>query len=254
VLVLAAALGLLAPAAPADQVLLVNGDRISGRLIGKLARRVRLQTPYGTLAIPRSRIERILYDDGTEELLNAPPAPPPPTPPPLAMLRIDVGGASFWRAWNPDVPPEDPSLRLELRLDERVIVTYTDDSLDPEDLPKAVVNSFVFSPERLAVRPAAGVTVAPPELAPGEIRLRLGLPASLAGPQHLRLAYQVNDGPSAEPVFWDVVGAETEVRLVPGSETRVRVVQDRGSMEYTRRRMRYVETFRVILEAATPAP
>ena len=252
-LLLAIALSiLLAPPSGADEVLLVNGDRISGRVIGKGTRFVRLQTPYGTLVIPRSRIDRIRRGEaGVEEVVNASPSP---TPPPHATLHIAVSGASFWRAWDPDAAPEDPSLRFELRLDDRAIVTYTDDHLDPEDLPKAVVNSFVFSPEWLIARPGERVTVAPPEVAPDEIRLRLALPATQAGPRRLLLAYQANDGSLAEPVWWDVVAAEGQVTLAAGVETKVRLVQERGSMKYTRRRMRNVETFRVTLETQTPSP
>jgi hypothetical protein len=254
-LVIAGVLGLLVPTAHADEVLLVNGDRITGKVIGKVTRRVRLQTPYGTLLIPRSKVERIRHDDGTEELVHVAPTPAPtPTPPPHATLRIEVGGASFWRAWDPATPPEDASLRLQVRLDGRVVASYTDKTLDPEDLPKAIVNSFVFSPERLLVAAGEGVIAAPVEVAAGEIRLRLELPAELFGARDLRLAYQVNDGSSTAPVWWDVVAAECPVTLAPAAETTLRLVQERGAMEYTRRRMRNVETFHATLQPPTPSP
>jgi len=243
--VLALLLG--APLLRADVVVLVNGDRVTGRVIGKITRRVRVQTPYGTLVIPADKVERIRRDDGSEEVLNVAPAPDPtpaPPPPPPTALVLVVSGHTFWQAWDPKVAPADPSLRLEVRLDDRVIASYTDVNLDPEDLPKAVVNSFVFSPERLFVSAAAGITVAPPELVSGEIRLPLTLPAELAGRRELRLAYQVNDAGSAAAQWRDVVLAAGEVALAPGGATRVRVQQDRGTMEYTRRRMRNVETFR----------
>jgi hypothetical protein len=253
--VLALLLG--APLLRADVVVLVNGDRVTGRVIGKITRRVRVQTPYGTLVIPADKVERIRRDDGNEEVLNVPPAPDPtpaPPPPPPTALVLVVSGHTFWQAWDPKVAPADPSLRLEVRLDDRVIASYTDVNLDPEDLPKAVVNSFVFSPERLFVSAAAGITVAPPELVSGEIRLPLTLPAELAGRHELRLAYQVNDAGSAAAQWRDVVLAAGEVALAPGGATRVRVQQDRGTMEYTRRRMRSVETFRATLLGDSPAP
>jgi len=253
--VLALLLG--APLLRADVVVLVNGDRVTGRVIGKITRRVRVQTPYGTLVIPADKVERIRRDDGNEEVLNVPPAPDPtpaPPPPPPTALVLVVSGHTFWQAWDPKVAPADPSLRLEVRLDDRVIASYTDVNLDPEDLPKAVVNSFVFSPERLFVSAAAGITVAPPELVSGEIRLPLTLPAELAGRRELRLAYQVNDAGSAAAQWRDVVLAAGEVALAPGGATRVRVQQDRGAMEYTRRRMRNVETFRATLLGDSPAP
>jgi hypothetical protein len=249
-----AALALLvaAPLLHADVVVLVNGDRVTGRVIGKITRRVRVQTPYGTLVIPADKVERIHKDDGSEEVLNVTPTPdptppPPPPPPPPAALVLAVSGNAFWQAWDPRDAPQDPSLRLEVRLDGRAIVSYTDVNLDPEDLPKAIVNSFVFFPERLFVSTAAGTTAAPPELGAGEIRLPLTLPADLAGTHELRVAYQVNDAGSASPAWRDVVVASGEVTLEAGGATRVRLQQDRGTMEYTRRRLRNVETFRATL-------
>ena len=64
-----------------------------------------------------------------------------------------------------------------------MVASYTDVNLDPEDLPKAVVNSFVFSPERLFVSGGRGVAAATPELAASEIRAadRRSRPRSRAG-------------------------------------------------------------------------
>ena len=251
------ALLLCAPLLGADVVVLTNGDRVTGKVVGKITRRVRLQTPYGVLVIPADKVERIRRDDGSEEVLNvrpapAPPAPPPPPPP--ATLVLVVGGDSFWQAWDPKAPPEDPSLRLEVRLDDRVVASYTDVNLDPEDLPKAVVNSFVFSPERLFVSAAEGVRAAPPELAAGQIRLPIVFPSGLAGPRRLRLAYQVNDAGSAAPRWRDVVLVLGEVALASGKEAGVRVVQERGTMDYVKRRMRNIETFRASLAPEPTAP
>jgi hypothetical protein len=76
-------LGLTAPAG-ADVLVLLNGDRVTGKIEGRSTKRFRLQTPYGLLVIPRERVERVLRDGGREEVVNAPPAPaaPPPPPPP----------------------------------------------------------------------------------------------------------------------------------------------------------------------------
>jgi hypothetical protein len=177
--------------------------------------------------IPADKVERIRRDDGSEELLNVrplAPAPTPPPPPPPATLVVVVGGDTFWQAWDPKAAPQDPSLRLEVRLDDRVVASYTDVNLDPEDLPKAVVNSFVFSPERLFVSATEGVRAA------------------------LRLAYQVNDAGSSAAQWRDVVLAQGEVELASGTTATVRVVQERGTMDYVKRRMRNVETFRATLE------
>ena len=247
---------LAAPLLRADVVVFVNGDTLTGKVVGRITRRVRLQTPYGVLVIPADKVERIRKDDGSEEVLNAAPvpAPTPPPPPPPARLVVAVTGQAFWQAWDPKAAPRDPSLRLEVRLDERVIATYTDVNLDPEDLPKAVVNSFVFSPERLFVGAADGISASPPEPVSGEIRLPIVLPANLAGRRRLRLVYQVNDAASAAPAWRDVVLAEGEVVLASGAQARVRLRQDRGTMDYVKRRMRNVETFRATLEAEPAAP
>jgi hypothetical protein len=252
------ALALVASTASADVVVLQNGDRVTGRVVGSIARRVRVETPYGVLVIPVDKVERIHRDDGREEVLVDPKATPPapkPTPTPAQpTLVLVVTGATFWQAWDPKAAPEDPSLRLEVRLDDETVATYTDVNLDPEDLPKAVVNSFVFSPERLFVSGASGVTVAAPSLASSEIRLGIQLPASLAGERRLRIAYQLNDAGSAAPHWRDVVTAGTTVNLVAGGSVRARVAQDRGTMEYTRRQlrgvgqMRGVETFHATIE------
>jgi hypothetical protein len=251
--------------AAADEVVLVNGDRITGRVTGSVARRVRLQTPYGVLVIPAEKVDRIRRDDGSEEVLRATPAPSPtPSPKPVpaskaTTLLLIVSGASFWHAWDPKAAPEDPSLRLELRLDERTLATYTDVNLDPEDLPKAVVNSFVFSPERLFVSAGEGITAAPPSLAASEIRLAIHVPPALAGERQLRLAYQLNDAGSAAPRWRDVVVAGSPVTITPGTSVRARVLQDRGTMEYSRQvlrglgQMRGVETFRATLAVEPPS-
>ena len=251
-------LALAVSSASGDVVVLQNGDRVSGRVVGSIARRVRVETPYGVLVIPVDKVERIHRDDGREEVLvnpkAAPPAPKPTPTPAQPTLVLVVTGATFWQAWDPKAAPEDPSLRLEVRLDDETVATYTDVNLDPEDMPKAVVNSFVFSPERLFVSGAAGVTVAAPSLAASEIRLGIQLPASLAGERRLRIAYQLNDAGSAAPHWRDVVSAGTTLNLVAGASVRARVAQDRGTMEYTRRQlrgvgqMRGVETFHATIE------
>ncbi len=250
----------LTSVASADVVTLVNGDRLSGRIVGATTRRVRCQTRYGTLVIPRDHVLRLEYDDGRVEVVTAPPAPPaPPAPaaaprPEPARLQLAVTGDSFWQAWDPKTAPADPSLRLELRLDDAPLVSYTDSTLDPEDLPKAVVNSFVFSPEQLAVRAGPGVVVAPPVVVDGQIGLALEVPSEAFGPHELRLAYQANEGTAAEPMWLNLVTASTKVVVGAGQTLTLRLEQSRGAMEYARRRMLNVETFNVVLWHPGAAP
>jgi hypothetical protein len=249
----------LASAAAADVVILVNGDRLSGHVVGATPRRVRFQTRYGTLVLPREQVARLEYDDGRVELVTVPATPAPVLPPPTsspepARLQIAVTGASFWQAWDPKTAPADPSLRLELRLDDAPLVSYTDSTLDPEDLPKAVVNSFVFSPEALAVRAGPGVVVAPPIVVGGEIGLALSIPAQAAGSHQLRLAYQLNEGSASEPLWRNLASATAQVVVTPGETLKLRLEQSRGAMEYSRHRMLNVETFNVVLWRQDDAP
>jgi hypothetical protein len=254
-----AAVLLLALAAPSDAavVVLANGDRVTGKIEGRTTRRFRLNTPYGLLLIPREKVARVLHDDGREELVNAPAPPPPapaPPPPPPISLSLSIRGATFWQAWDPKAAPSDPTLRLEVRLDHVTIATYTDANLDPEDLPKAIVNSFVFSPERLLMRAAERVQATAPAVSREEIRVALLLPPDLAGPRRLGVAYQVNDGTAEQPQWRDVVAAERVVTLAAGRAAEVRLVQNRGTMEYSKKKMQRVETFTAALEEQPPSP
>ena len=89
-----------------------------------------------------------------------------------------------------------------------------------------------------------------------DITLRLHLPARLAGEHRLRLAYQTNHGTPEAPAWGDLAGAAVPVSLRPGAPAVLGLSQDAGRMEYSRRRMRGLETFRLELRplAAQPGP
>ena len=231
-----------------DTVVLRDGDRISGRIVAKGTRRIRLQTPYGLLAIPRDRIEKIVREDGSEELLRH--ALPSPSPPPLPLrLVVVVTGASFWQAWDPKTAPADASLRLEVRLDGKPAAYFIDSVLDPEDIPGAMVNTFSFTPDSLAFVPVPPAELAAPVIEPGRISFELRLPVDQAGPRNLWLAYQVNDGSAAKPSWRDLAGSTAEIVLRAEAEARVGLQQDRDRMEFSgfgKRRMKNVDTFRVV--------
>ena len=129
-----------------------------------------------------------------------------------------------------------------------MLASYTDATLDPEDLPKAVVNSFVFAPDKLAIRVGEGVVAGPPVVVPGEIGLPIKLPGQLAGRHRLTLAYQVNEGTVSAPQWRDVVTAGADVALEAGHAAAVKISQNRGTMEYTKRKMRNVESFTATLQ------
>jgi hypothetical protein len=252
------AAGLLGLAIPAraDLIVLEGGDRITGQVVAKGTKRVRVQTPYGLLVIPREKVERIRKDDGTEEVLNAPAPVPAPTPRPKPPVRLTlvVSGASFWQAWDPKAAPADPSLRLLVQLDGRTIGAYRDPILDPDDLPKATVNTFVFLPDSVARENPPGIKLLPPEVKPGRIQLLLELPPAEAATRTLVVSYQANDGAFDTPRWFDLVEAALEVSLASEAPATVRLTQGRGSMEFVKKRMQGVDTFVMRLDTPPPAP
>jgi hypothetical protein len=250
--------GLLGLAVPvhADLIVLEGGDRITGQVVAKGTRRVRVQTPYGLLVIPREKVERIRKDDGTEEVFNAPaPLPtPPPRPKPPVRLTLLVTGASFWQAWDPKAAPADPSLRLLVQLDGHTIGAYRDPILDPGDLPKATVNTFVFLPDSVARESGPRIMVLPPEVKPGRIELVFELPPAEAATHTLVVSYQANDSSFDSPKWFDLVEAKVEVSLASEAPATVHLTQGRGSMEFVKKRMLAVETFVMRLDTPPPAP
>jgi len=252
-----AALALLAllaaaPALAEDVILLRNGDRVSGRIVGETAKSLRIQTPYGRLAIPRTRIERIQREGKPEEVLNPPQADTAPTvarrDQTRARLILVVLGKTFWQAWHPKDAPADAGLRFEVTVDEETVATYVDETLDPDDIPGSIVNAFSFLAGEVAVHAAEGIEAAAPEARPGRVVLRLDLPGERIGERQVRLAYQANQGPADAPVWRDLASATAAVTLEEDGPAFVQVRQDPGRMEFSgfpRRKMKNVETFRL---------
>ena len=246
-----AALTWTAPAAAAPDVLLMrNGDRISGRIVGETSRSIRIETPYGRLVVPRRTIEKIQRQGKPEEVL----VPPPPDAPPAVTITrgvrlvLVVLGKTFWQAWDPKELPADPTLRFEVRVDEEPAVFYVDSTTDADEIPRAVVNAFSFAAGDVALKAAPGVEVWPPEVRAGRIVLKLDLPVARAGERKVRLAYQANTGTAAEPVWRDLTEGSLTLALSAATASFVQVRQDPGRMEFSgfpRRRMKRVETFRL---------
>jgi hypothetical protein len=241
------ALLLVASTAVADVVVLRDGDRLTGQIVSRGTRRIRVQTPYGLLVIPVDKVERIRKDDGTEELVHAPPVTvPTPLPTPVRLV-LDVGGNTFWQAWDPKAPPADPSLQFVVSLDSKFVAAYVDSALDPGDLPKAVVNSFAFNPETLKLLPSPGVLLVPPEVRERRVHLVVELPAGWVGARRLRVAYQTNEGTALEPRWHDLTGGEAIVEVSTRRTNTVTVEQARGFMEFARKLMKNVASFQVAL-------
>jgi hypothetical protein len=243
--------------ARADVFVLLTGDRITGKPVVNGKRVITVQTPFGRLLIPRARIERIIRGDGSEEVVNprvivaaATPTPASSRPVPRPRLVLVIQGQTFFQAWGGKTAAKvDPSLRLEVRLDEDPIASWVDTKTDPE-IKGVVLNTFSFAPEDVAAFAARGVELAPPEVQPGRAVLKIGLAPQTAR-RKLRLAYQINDADAEHPAWRDRAEGTTEVDLRPESPTIVQVRQNRGKMEFSgflRRRMKNVETFRVELQ------
>jgi hypothetical protein len=253
-----AAAFLLLPLRPAgaDVFILLTGDRITGRPVLKGKRTITVQTAFGRLVIPRSRIERIIGADGREELVNAPaivaattPAPASVRPAPRPRLTLVVQGQTFFYGWDKkDAVNVDPSLRLEARLDEEPLASWVDGRTDP-GAPGAILNSFSFAPEDVSAFARRGVELSSPEVQPGRAVLKIGLPLETTR-RRLRLTYQINEGDALHPEWRDLAQGTADVRLRPDTPTIVQVKQDRGGMEFSgfsRRRMKNVETFHIEL-------
>ena len=256
------AAGLLAFALPAaaDQVILTNGDRVTGQVVARGTQRLRLQTANGLLVIPIEKIARIRKDDGSEEVVNAPvsvavPAPTPvPTPKPPLRLEVVVSGHSFWQAWDPKAAPADPSLRFEVQLDGIIIGAYRDRVLDPLDLPKATVNTFAFLPDAASRQGAPGMTVLPPVTKEGRTHLAFELPPEEAGRHKLRVVYQANEGPAEKAMWTDLTEAALDFAIGPAGTTTVRLEQSRGTMQFLKKHMQGVETFLLRLDTPPSEP
>jgi len=261
---LVALLLLLSASVRADVYVLLTGDRITGKPVVEGKKTITVQTPFGRLVIPRTRIEKIVRPDGTEEVVNPPmlvPAPSPtPAPAPRARLVLVIQGQTFFHGWDPkDLGSGDPSLRLEVRLDEEVVASWVDAKPDPE-LPGAVLNSFSFLSEDVLAFAGQGVELAPPDVKPGRAVLKIGLPPESVH-RKLRLAYQINEADKEHPAWRDLAEGSADVELHADAPTIVQVRQDRGKMQFsglTHKRMKNVETFRIDVtpeaKAASPGP
>jgi len=257
----AAALGLLGAlalgphAARADVYYMTDGDRVTGKTLSQAAGFYKVDTPYGRISIPKGRVARIVHDDGREEFLNGPIVPPRPQAPPVGPVHVVVvvTGAAFWQAWNEkDGVPADPSLRLQLTLDEKGLASYVDGKTDP-DIPGATVNAFSFAAGDVHVEAREHVRAEVPEVRPGRITLKLDLPADAAGEHSFRLVYQVNDGTGSSPAWRDLVGTDIHVSLKTERSSVVEIHQDRGGMEYSglfHKKMKNVEFFRIEAKAS----
>lgn len=239
------ALSVVPSAAIADSLQLKGGDRITGQVTAAGKRAYRITTPYGRLLVPTEQIERILYDDGREEVFVS--RSTASARDPLRLVLV-VTGDSFWQAWDPHDPPADATLRLLVTLDAQAIAAYVDPQLD-RDIRGAIVNTFAFEPAQTTRTSWQDAHALPPEAKPGNVRLPLDLPREKLGRHRVGVAYQWNAGNKDAPDWRDVSGASLEVDLQPNAPTVVRIEQSRGEMSFggafRKGRMRKTETFQI---------
>jgi hypothetical protein len=241
------ALVLLSGYVAADTVQLKEGDRITGRVSAAGKKKFRVTTPFGALLIPVERIEKIVYDDGREEVFLTQPAPPAWKVEVPVRVVLVVTGDSFWQAWDPREAPADPTLRLLVSLDDQPAAAYVDPQLD-RDLRGAVVNTFAFEPEQTGRTTWDDARALPPETKPGEVHLALELGVSRVGHHRLTLSYQWNAGSKDAPGWRELVNAGLDVDLALGTPLTVRVAQSRREMSF-KKKMRKTETFHLDVQA-----
>lgn len=254
-LLAAAALALALPAAlRAEVFLLKDGDRITGTIVSETKNSLVVKSAYGNVTLPRTRILRIIKDDGTDRTFTVPTtdlgAKPTPTPAAAAktILVLTVSGVTFWHAWEDKDAPADPSLRLAVSVDEKPVAAYLDPVVESGEIKNAVLNSFGFA-KTMSVGADTGAVVAPPDVQPGRITLRIELPPAVAPGTHaVRLSYQVNTGAKGAAQWQDVLTASTQAALRGDAPTIVRAQQEAGEMTFDgrgKRTMKKVETFRI---------
>ena len=235
---------------PPVVVWLLNGDRLTGTIASESKTSLRVKLPFASILIPKNSIER-LSRDGKEEILHesreqvtvVAPAPRVPAVP-TAHLVLVLTGASFWQAWDRKDAPVDPTLRLHIRIDEAEVAAWADGTLDPRDLPGAVVNTFAFTGDEAGLA-APHVLLSPPEVQPGRVVLRVDVPRVVGENRRLSVTYQVNEGSVENPAWRDVVMATATLTLRGDGPTPIQLRQARGQMEFARKHMREVESFRI---------
>jgi len=235
---------------PPVVVWLLNGDRLTGTIASESKTSLRVKLPFASILIPKNSIER-LSRDGKEEILHesreqvtvVAPAPRVPAVP-TAHLVLVLTGASFWQAWDRKDAPVDPTVRLHIRIDEAEVAAWADGTLDPRDLPGAVVNTFAFTGDEAGLA-APHVLLSPPEVQPGRVVLRVDVPRVVGENRRLSVTYQVNEGSVENPAWRDVVMATSTLTLRGDGPTPIQLRQARGQMEFARKHMREVESFRI---------
>lgn len=243
--------------ARADVFVLKEGDRVTGTIAGETPKAVVVKSAYGVLTIPRDRILRVLKPDGSDRVLSAPTSIPvavaTPIPPPPLRLVLSFGGTSFWHAWEDKNPPQDPTVRLAVSIDESIVATYADSLVDAGEIKGAILNAFGFNPAQ-GFAGENGAKVSAPNVRPGKATLNIELASVTPGEHTMRLSYQVNEGFTGSPSWRDVSSTSIPVNLKGDGPTVLRAQQEQGKMSFEgrgRKEMKNVESFRVTVTPET---
>ncbi len=229
---------------------------------------ITLETPYGSLKIPKNDILRIEYKEGetSKAAEKKPAAKKKPSPPrrrrrkkkadlsDLSTTRpaisMDIRGRSFWYAFvSPTESPADVSIRLRIFLGEKEAAMLLDTKPDTVD-GNTYYNSFTFSPtDSKVIRTGSGFDCEVSEAEDGRVALRLQLPEDQSAGQYLiRMLYQINEGDRQFPRWIDAVSRAFTVEIMPGKESQVTLEQDASGLDYSgffRKTMKNVESFRL---------
>ncbi len=136
-----------------EVVYLNNGDVIHGSLVSANNTELKLETPYGTLPIPKKDVQRIDYHvgapaPGTESGAETDKPSGPPPPPDIAgktAMTVVIRGNSFWYAFESGEGVEaDTRIRLRVFLGETRACALVDGKPDTVD-GKTLYNSFTFT-------------------------------------------------------------------------------------------------------------
>ncbi len=227
-----------------DTLWLDNGDRISGRILSRDESVVRIDTSFGLLSIPRSRVVRFVGAGTTAAQRTVASALDE-----RVVLDLTVVGEAFWQARERiRLRSQDDSLRFELRLDGALLAAYEDHTLDAGEIRGASVNVFSFKAREARAISGRGVKLLPVVSSPSQVTLQLTLPPSTGGSHRLTASYLGNMNAYGNR---DVLSFATlTLTLHEGVPHHLSLSQHRGSMEFAgwpRRRMKGTETFTLSL-------
>jgi hypothetical protein len=253
----------------AEIVYLTNGDVVHGTLVAANNDEVTLKTAFGQLLIPKKEIARIDYQtteskpepgakdpekkpEKNKEKAAAPPPPPPPPRPPggRGSISLEIGGRSFWYAFDsPAEAPADTSIRFRLYVGDARACTFVDEKPDTVDGP-TFYNSFTFSPtDARLLETLEGYECSVEKAEDGVVQLKVGLPPEAStGRQVLRMLYEVNEGDRSAPRWMEVVSRSFSIDVAPGREAVALLEQNADALEYTgffKKKMKNLELFRL---------